>query len=94
MGIVAFDTISLDHDAVGALRFFRQESFVALDANLLRIFGKELPVRRGMGVVTFGAFALFYRGVDKGAFQLILERFMAVQTEFSLCARLQPERIL
>jgi hypothetical protein len=94
MRIVAFHTISLDDNAVDAFSLSWQESFVALETDFLRIFGKEFSVRRGMRVVAFGALPIFDRRVDKLTLEFLLKGFMAVQAEFSPCVGLQPEIIL
>ena len=53
---MAFDTIPLGSDLMAALGLGRNDLVVALEADLIRISGQQLTVRRGMGIMAIGAF--------------------------------------
>jgi hypothetical protein len=94
MRIVALHTITLNHNAVGTFGLFRHKSFMALNASLLRIVRKELPMRRGVRVMAFRAIPGFYRSMDELILQFILKTLVTIQTKLPLRLRLQLELIL
>jgi hypothetical protein len=50
---MALYTIPFHHNFMAALRILGRDSFMALAADLVRIFIQQLPVRSCMRVVTF-----------------------------------------
>jgi hypothetical protein len=67
--IMALRAIPLRYDFVVALRLFRGYRFVAFGADSLWIGKQQLPMRRGVWIMAFGAFSQFHRSVDERAIQ-------------------------
>jgi hypothetical protein len=57
MRVMALYTISFHNNLMAAFGIFRDDSFVALEADLIRIFRQQFAMGRGMGVMTFRAFS-------------------------------------
>jgi hypothetical protein len=91
MRIMTLNTFAFESDLVGAARVILQYPFVARNADLAYLCRQLFWKVRCVGTVTRYTPRFIDRRMDKGFFQEILERRVACQADFLLCARLQPE---
>ncbi len=94
VGIVAFYAIAFHHHLVRAFGPRGYDPLVAGETDPVRLICEELAVRRCVRVVAIGAIARFDGSMNERKAQPLLEGDMARQADLSLCALLQPVRIL
>ncbi len=73
MGVVALYAIAFHNNFMTAFGILGYNPFMALIADLVRIFIQQFSVGRRMRIMAFCAFSRLHRGMDKWVFELFLK---------------------